>query len=172
MPAAIPPPPYTYDDPRFIYDEPCMFYDGGFDEQCLIDIGKVILPKKLGRSTAGRRKIPERKKDCKTILDVKIISALCKVNDEIVDDEEVTKKYHLEYDPITVTVNTIKCAEKDVNVYMQAMTSSVSVPQVCFDPNIKLLPIKTIVSSSLEARMRKSKLLVKSEIVTKKKKKQ
>lgn len=161
--------PYTYDDPRFVYDEPCMFYDGGFSVLCLANL-RPRLPRKVGRSTgmAPARRRPKPQEDCRVVLDVVITSAIAKVNDKEIDDEEEVKKYHLDYGPIEVTLHKVKHDEKELNVHMQAITSSISIPKVCVtDPNIKLLPIKTIVSSS-KARIKKPKLIFKTETVKKK----
>lgn len=171
----IPSGPYLYDDPRFIYNEPCMFYDGGFDEQCLIDLGRVILPQKIikGRSSGGLILKPQKRptEDCKTILDFKIVACLDKVNGDELDCEETTRKYHLEYEPIEVTVNELKHRIDNYEISATPILASVITPTVCNIDKIKLLPIKTIVSSSLESRIRKSKILFKTELINKRKKK-
>lgn len=171
----IPPGPYLYDDPRFVYNEPCMFYDGGFDVQCLIDRQRVVLPKRVGRSGARpqRRRPKPLKKDCRIVLDFKIKSEIYRANDEIVDDEGTEKKYHLEYDPINVYVDELKFRYSDKEPYKvvaDILTSSNDLLRVCEIDRVKLIPIKTIVSSSLEVRLRKSKALIKGEVVSRKKK--
>lgn len=170
----VPPGPYTYDDPRFIYNEPCMFYNGGFDLQCLIDIqGVVLVKKKLGKSTSAissrRKQLPPE--DCRTILDFVIKAEVERVNDKEIDHKAKEKKYHLEYDPIKVTVDGLKHKTDDFEVWAHALTSSIVQPKICPTDKVRLLPIKTIVSSSLEARLRKPKILIKGEVVNRKKKK-
>jgi len=169
----VPPGPYLYDDPRFIYNEPCMFYDGGFDLQCLIDRQRVVLPKKVGKSTAAvarRRKPQLPPEDCRTILDFIIRAEVEKVNNKPVEHREVEKKYHLEYDPIKVEVQELKHRADDFEVWAYALTSSIVQPKICPTDKVKLIPIKTIVSSSLEARLRKSKILIKGEVIDRKNK--
>ena len=175
--AIVPSGPYTYDDPRFIYNEPCMFYNGGFDLQCLIDIGQVTLPKKIwgGRSTGGlalkSSDRPYKEKDCRVILDFEITARAHSLNGKLVDSEEISKKYHLDYEPIEVSVDELKHKIDNYEVFAQALTASITTPVVCNTDKIKLLPIKTIVSSSLESQIRKSKILFKAEVFTRKKKK-
>lgn len=163
----VPAEPYLYDDPRFIYDEPCLYYDGPFSIICLINLEGRIL-RRVGRSTAYQS-IPLKKEDeCRTILDVVISVTPSKLNNVDIEGHEIVKKYHMDYGPITVSVRRAKHEEDEVNVYVQALTSSISIPKVCVtDRNIKLLPIRTIVSSSL-SRIKKPKVIFKTESVKKK----
>jgi len=157
MSPIIPAPPYTYDDPRFAYDEPCMFYDGGFDEVCLANLDKVILPRRVGRS-GGQKSSTLRsayEETCETILDIKISVLLNAINGKHVPANKVEKKYHMRYKPITVSVDDILYKTKKYNISMSNLTSTITVPKVCSSQKVKLLPIKTIVSSSLERRVKK-----------------
>lgn len=169
----IPPGPYLYDDPRFIYNEPCMFYDGGFDLQCLIDLQRVVLPKKVGKSSGivARRKPQLPPEDCRTILDFVIKAEVESVNDKPIEHEAKEKRYHLEYEPIKVEIHELKHRADDFEVWAHALTSSIVAPKVCPTDKVKLIPIKTIVSSSMEARLRQSKILIKGEVINRKNKK-
>lgn len=164
-----PDPPYLYDDPRFIYDEPCLFYDGGFSVICLINLEGRLFLRKVGKSTSFQS-VPQKKEeeDCRTILDIMISVAPSKVNNTDIKWPEIVKKYHMDYGPITVSVNRAKHEQDEVNVHMQALTSSITIPKICItDRNVKLLPIRTIVSSSL-SRIKKSKVIIKTESIKKK----
>jgi hypothetical protein len=166
--------PYLYDDPRFIYDEPCLFYDGGFSVLCLINLrGRVVgIPRKVGKRTSlTLPPIPKKEEECRTVLDVVISAAPTKVNDENVDISETVKRYRMDYGPIEVSVHKAKHQQREININLQAITSSIKIPKICLtNPNIKLLPIRTIVSSS-KGRIKKPKLIFKTEAARKKNKK-
>lgn len=174
----LPGPPYLYDDPRFVYDELCLLYDaGGFDEVCAIDNGLIGRKKPGGRSGGRpapppvRRKPKELEKDCREILDLVIQATLCSVNDEEVDEESEEKKYHLEYDPIKVSVERIRHEEGEYDVSTVAVDSTTTKPIVCADDQVIINPVQTRVSSSIEEKIRKPKILIKGEVVTRKKSK-
>lgn len=164
----IPAGPYLYDDPRFIYDEPCLFYDGGFSVVCLINLEGRLLLRKVGKSTSFQSKPVKKEEECRTILDIRISVSPSKINNTEIDWPEIVKKYHMDYGPITVSVNRAKHEQDEVNVHMQALTSSITIPKICItDRNVKLLPIRTIVSSSL-SRIKKPKVIIKTESTKKK----
>ncbi len=190
----VPDSPYIYDDDRFVYDEPCMFYDGGFDKQCLIELQTIRLPKKIVGRSGGttpatpqpaqtptyqqqqqqqqqqRQRQQQQRQRRREVLDIQIRTALHRVNDKVYDeeheDDEDVKRYKLEYEPFQVEVDRIKHEESELSVYSQDVTSSARIPEIRTD-KVKLLPVKTIVSSS-SARRQKPKVIVKGEVVRKK----
>jgi hypothetical protein len=169
----IPGGPYLYDDPRFVYDEPCLFYDGGFSVTCLINLyGRIPgLPKKVGKGGGyplTYQPLYKQEEECRTVLDVIITVEKYKLNNKVMPGNEVIKKYHLDYGQITVDLSKIKHEENEVKVYARAITSSIEVPKICVtDTNIKMLPIKTIVSNSL-SRIKRTNTIIKTETIKKK----
>lgn len=169
--------PYTYDDPRFVYDERCMFYDGGFSAICLLP---TILPRRVGKSTGRKvnvhayaQQVIKREKDCEVELEVTIRLTCAKINNKEFTkqkhDVALVKKYRLRYKPMKVSLLKIKQNKNEFDVHLLNIASTITVPKICIsDPNIKLLPIKTIVSGS-KSRIKQPKILLKTESIKKKK---
>lgn len=182
----LPGPPYLYDDPRFVYDELCLLYDaGGFDEVCAINNGLIGRKKPGGRSGGRpapppvRRRKPLERPPQRHELDLQINVQLCKLNDEdlLEDDEciEFEKHYRDEYGEINVDVLKLRVdteSKPPIEVTlneMHAKTLTKTVESGMIVVKSPQLAKSTIsVSSSIEDKT-KSKVIIKSEIVKKRK---
>jgi hypothetical protein len=162
----IPNPPYLYDDPRFVYDEECMFYDGGFDATCIIN--KRGLPRKVGRSSYQSAPAKKQEDDCRVIVDIVISIEPVKLNDKQIQANEIVKKYHLNYGKIVVSIDKIKHQENELNVWVRPISNNIIIPKICIkDRDIKLIPIQTIVSSSM-GRIKNPKIIFNTDSIKKK----
>lgn len=99
----LPEPPYTYDDPRLTYDEHCFFYDGGYDDVCLSAPTAVVVRKKGGLSSGGKRKEPEL-----PFINIFIQSKLEQVNNLFFEGEPKITRFSGKDQPVSIFVNGVQ----------------------------------------------------------------
>ena len=98
--------------------------------------------------------VPRRKPEFEYDLTIK--AAFRKVNDKEVDQELVVKRYRESHKPIEVDIQHLvhKNERIELGLY-EEITYSVK-PKIIVD-NVKLVPLKTIVLSSIRLRIKKKK---------------
>ena len=111
-------PPHTYDDPRMQYDEQCFFYDGGYDLLCLYDSGRI--PKKQkgkgsGGIVGGRKPKSHPQPE---FIEYIFKTSIIRVNDDVLPDNEKTKKYHILDKPnnIFFKIDDLKTKTKSISI--------------------------------------------------------
>ena len=121
-----------------------------------------------GKALSYKSKKPLEKK--LEQLDIKICVGLTKINNEEISEEEITKRYLIENEPIAVIITKIRFNEVQYLINIHNVTNMVEQPTVVLDnKNIKLLPIKTLVSGSRSAVKKTNNLFIVESTDVKKK---
>jgi len=98
--------------------------------------------------------VPRRKPEFEYDLTIK--AAFRKVNDEEVDQDLVVKRYRDSHKPIEVGIRHLVHRNEEIELGLYEVIATSVRPKIKVD-NVKLVPLRTIVSSSIILRNKKKK---------------
>ena len=112
-----------------------------------------VTKKKLGGSGGvavgfKRRKEVRKEEEC---YDISIMVDLLRINNMRVSKEPVSKKYRNSYIPFNVEIEQLVYKSRKFNLHFLEVATASVIPMIKVE-NVRLMPIRTIVSSSVSVR--------------------